>query len=187
MELKYSIGQTVHSVRVLAGLEHGATRLRLAIDDVEHDVDVLEAGAHGLDLLVDGRRVTLAVAPGEAAAAADQPPLWVGAGGWSRSVELVPSERRRGGAEGAGKPRKVTPTFPATVVAVMVAVGDEVRSGQPLVVVSAMKMEMTLSAPHAGVVRAVNAAPGATVSPGDELVVVEPIAAETRKGGGDER
>ena len=70
-------------------------------------------------------------------------------------------------------PDKVTPPMPATVVRVLVAVGDAVVQGQKLVTVAAMKMETALKSPRAGVVTAVNAAPGQQVRPGDELVVVE--------------
>jgi biotin carboxyl carrier protein len=191
MELRYLIGDTSHTVTVQGGgAEPGARRFRLAVDGVERDVEIVEAGAHRLDLLVDGRRVTLHVAPGESPAGGE-PPLWLSAGGWSRVVAPAPEARRAAaGVDGAAsmKPRKVTPTFPATVVAVFVEVGAEVTRGQPLVVVSAMKMEMTLTAPHDGIVRAVNATPGAAVSPGDELVVVERRDEDPeRRGGGDER
>jgi len=45
----------------------------------------------------------------------------------------------------------VTP-LPGTVVAVHVAVGESVRRGAPLITLEAMKMEHTVTAPHAGVV-----------------------------------
>jgi 3-methylcrotonyl-CoA carboxylase alpha subunit len=60
------------------------------------------------------------------------------------------------------------------VVRVLTAVGDRVERGQGLVVVSAMKMEMTLKAPYSGTVRAVNTEVGAQVSPGEVLVEIEP-------------
>ncbi|MFN7142735.1 MAG: biotin/lipoyl-containing protein [Myxococcota bacterium] len=69
-------------------------------------------------------------------------------------------------------PDKVTPPMPATVVKVLVNVGDAVEQGQKLVTVAAMKMETALRAPRAGTVTAVNAAPGQQVRPGDELVVI---------------
>ena len=62
--------------------------------------------------------------------------------------------------------------MPATVVRVLVAVGDAVEAGQKVVVVAAMKMETTLRAPRAGVVRAVNVTPGQQVRPGEELVEI---------------
>lgn len=76
-------------------------------------------------------------------------------------------------AGAAPLPDKVTPPMPATVVKVLVAVGDAVEAGQKVVTVAAMKMETALRAPRAGTVTKVNIAPGQQVRPGEELVVVE--------------
>ncbi len=57
-----------------------------------------------------------------------------------------------------------------SIVAVMVAPGDAVEAGAPLVVLEAMKMEHTISAPAAGIVRAVNCAVGERVAEGTDLV-----------------
>ncbi|MFN3535585.1 MAG: acetyl-CoA carboxylase biotin carboxyl carrier protein subunit, partial [Desulfatiglandales bacterium] len=51
--------------------------------------------------------------------------------------------------------------------------GDLVKEGEPLVVVSAMKMEYTLKAPYGGRVKKVNTRVGAKVNPGDILVDIE--------------
>jgi len=66
----------------------------------------------------------------------------------------------------------VTPPTPAMVERILVETGQTVDQGQSLIVVSAMKMEMTLAAPYAGVVAAVNAKVGAQVAPGDILVEI---------------
>ncbi|MDP2316745.1 MAG: biotin/lipoyl-containing protein [Pseudomonadota bacterium] len=78
-----------------------------------------------------------------------------------------------GGVDPAALPTKVTPPMPATVVKVLVGVGESVTVGQKLVTVAAMKMETALRSPRAGVVKAVNVVPGQQVRPGEELVVVE--------------
>jgi biotin carboxyl carrier protein len=57
-----------------------------------------------------------------------------------------------------------------TVVKVLVAVGDAVTAGQPVVVLEAMKMENQLMAERDGVVESVRVAPGASVGAGDVLV-----------------
>ncbi len=66
----------------------------------------------------------------------------------------------------------VTPPTPAIVERILVETGQKVDQGQSLMVVSAMKMEMTLAAPYAGEVAAVNAKEGAQVAPGDILVEI---------------
>ena len=46
-------------------------------------------------------------------------------------------------------------------------------AGQPVLVLEAMKMQHTVSAPHAGVVTEIDVTPGAQVAAGDVLAVVE--------------
>jgi len=62
--------------------------------------------------------------------------------------------------------------MPGTVVSVAVAKGDPVAAGQPVLVLEAMKMQHTVSAPHAGVVDRIDVEPGAQVAAGEVLAVV---------------
>lgn len=62
------------------------------------------------------------------------------------------------------------------VIGIEVRVGDAVSAGQVLLVQEAMKMEVPLAAPSAGVVRAVLAAVGDVVPEGAELLDFEPRA-----------
>ncbi len=96
--------------------------------------------------------------------------LWVWAEGRARFVR--PAGRRHAQRGGRSAAQLVTPPMPAVVVKVLAEVGQTVKKGAPLVVVNAMKMEMTLAAPHDGTVAAVHTEVGAKVSPGQELVVV---------------
>ncbi len=58
------------------------------------------------------------------------------------------------------------------VFKVHVAPGDQVEEGQPLLVVEAMKMETTVSAPRAGTVSDVFVREGDVVAVGDPLVAI---------------
>jgi oxaloacetate decarboxylase alpha subunit len=57
-----------------------------------------------------------------------------------------------------------------TVFKVLVAPGEPVRAGQPVLVLEAMKMETDVSAPRDGTVAAVNVREGDEVSVGDSLM-----------------
>jgi len=63
--------------------------------------------------------------------------------------------------------------MPAVVVRIFVQVGEHVKKGQRIIVVSAMKMETTLSAPYNGKVARINAAINDKVAPGQILVEIE--------------
>ncbi len=71
----------------------------------------------------------------------------------------------------------VVSPMPGRVVAVAAAVGDVVTKGAPLVVVEAMKMELSLQAPLAGKVVEVAARVGQLVAEGTMLVRLEPEGA----------
>ena len=79
----------------------------------------------------------------------------------------------------AGRPASATPgsvlaPMQSTVVSFEVEVGEQVRAGQEVAVVNAMKMEHVLKASVAGTVLRFNAAPGDTVVEGQLLVAIEP-------------
>jgi pyruvate carboxylase len=61
--------------------------------------------------------------------------------------------------------------MPGTVVEVKVKEGDEIKEGDKLVVLEAMKMEMTLASPLHGVIKEITVKPRDRVDAGDLLVV----------------
>jgi len=63
--------------------------------------------------------------------------------------------------------------MPGTVVRVAVVEGDVVEAGAVVLVLEAMKMQHTITAPSAGRVTTLNAQPGQQVAAGDVLAVVE--------------
>ncbi len=64
--------------------------------------------------------------------------------------------------------------MPGQVLRVLVKVGDAVQKGQALLVVEAMKMQLEISAPHAGTVRSLAVGCGDKVASGVPLAEVEP-------------
>jgi pyruvate carboxylase subunit B len=93
-------------------------------------------------------------------------------------VEALNEYVGEGGGSG-GRPRveaegDVGTTMPGNIVDVLVAEGDTVAAGQPVLVVEAMKMETELQAPIAGSVASVNVQKGDRVTPGEALVQIQP-------------
>lgn len=165
MEYKVRIGERTHRVDCASPDKAGSAVMRL--NDVQRDVVIIPVSANQIQLKIEGRSVSLfTVRTGQG--------IWVWANGRARlaqDADEVERRRTRGPRE---VPREVTPPTPAAVVRVLVEEGQEVTKGQGLVVVTAMKMEITLSAPFAGRVKAVNTTAGSQVKPGDILVEIEP-------------
>jgi biotin carboxyl carrier protein len=96
----------------------------------------------------------------------------------NRSLPIKLTSARAKVAGRAAPPPKVGASavlspMPGKVVKVLVAVGDEVKSGQGVVVVEAMKMENELKSPKDGKVKAVAVKEGQPVEAGQSLVTLE--------------
>ncbi|MGP0053748.1 MAG: carboxyl transferase domain-containing protein [Solirubrobacteraceae bacterium] len=76
---------------------------------------------------------------------------------------------------------------PAVVVSIPVAVGDVVEAGGVVVVVEAMKMESSLTAPFAGRVKEIFVGPNTHVPAQSPLLALEPLEDETAKPAPGER
>lgn len=109
---------------------------------------------------------------------------WVHADGGAHRLRVVSrrdaAARRRATAgrdPGAIDPDLVSP-LPGTVVAVHVTDGAPVEAGARLVTIEAMKMEHTVTAPHAGAVRLRTAA-GAQVARDEVVATVTPMVPDS--------
>lgn len=67
----------------------------------------------------------------------------------------------------------VAAPMPGTILSINVQEGDEVKAGDVLLILEAMKMENEILAPADGKVTTVGVAEGDSVNTGDELVVIE--------------
>jgi acetyl/propionyl-CoA carboxylase alpha subunit len=128
-------------------------------------VDVVRGAARGEFLVRDGDRVAqaYAIVMGEI--------TWVFHNGVV--YELAAAGGHRGGRRGAHGHSELTSPMPATVVAINVAAGDQVRKGDILILLEAMKMELPVRAPADGRVEAIHCRPGELVQPDTSLIDLE--------------
>ena len=110
--------------------------------------------------------------------AADGSTTWVSCVDGTWALRLLPryASAADDAAASAGSGTLTSP-MPGTVLAVKVALGDQVRAGQPLLVVEAMKMEHVIIAPHDGAITALTVHSGQTVAIDAPLVTVQPPSA----------
>lgn len=97
---------------------------------------------------------------------------WVSVGGQVAIVE-VDTGRSRGPRRRSAHAGAMAAPMPATVVKILVEPGQQVAEGATVLVLEAMKMELPIRAPRAGVVKAVPCTVGALVQPGVALVELE--------------
>ncbi|NOR51097.1 MAG: biotin/lipoyl-binding protein [Gammaproteobacteria bacterium] len=85
---------------------------------------------------------------------------------------LADSVHKRTKAE-ADNPSHIGATMPGMVVSIHVNSGDQIKKGDKLLVLEAMKMETTFHAERDGMVTQIVVQQGATVETGDLLLVIE--------------
>jgi biotin carboxyl carrier protein len=90
------------------------------------------------------------------------------------SAEFIDRKHRRSGADGTlpGQQHLVAP-MPGKVIRVLASRGDEVTSGQGLVVVEAMKMQNEVKSPKTGRLVEIKVKEGDTVTANQILAIVE--------------
>ena len=161
------------------GRAHGATlvrrdgqRLEITLDTRRHEVSVVELGRHHARVACDGVVERLAWHR-------DGERLWLAREGVA--LEVLDTTRdataRHAGAAGDGALRA---SMTGRVVAVQVSVGQQVRAGQPMLTLEAMKMEHVHAAPTDGVVKALHVGVGDQVAA--RRVVAEVDAARPATG-----
>lgn len=80
--------------------------------------------------------------------------------------------RRAVGGADAG-PQKIKAAMPGKIVRIMLREGDEVKAGQGIIVMEAMKMQNEMKSPKDGRIQKILIAEGSTVNAGDMLAVIE--------------
>ncbi len=138
-------------------------------EEETHLVDLLRPSPEAFNMLIDGESWEAGCTP-----------LSDGSGGYlvdvvgvTMAVGVVDPRRkalRLGSAHAGGL---VATQMPGRVVRVMVAVGEAVKKGQPLIVVEAMKMENELKSPIDGTIGEIYVASGGTVESGAKLLRVD--------------
>jgi 3-methylcrotonyl-CoA carboxylase alpha subunit len=163
-------------------------KLKWAGDPREFDVEivardgrVLRARIDGVEIAAEAERCTdgsAIISAGDrrvrVAAARRRNSIYVAAGPAHYEFVLIEGHGRHGG-RGPAAP-EITAPMPGKVLKVLVAEGDTVEHGQALVVLEAMKMETTLYAESAAVVKKIRAAAGDTVDHGAVLIELGPAA-----------
>ena len=119
---------------------------------------------NGVYRVIDSAGSRLAYAAGSAEE------RWVFLDGRVYVVDVVPTVR---GTKRKRDDHALTAPMPATVVTITVEPGQRVSKGDVLIVLEAMKMELSIKAPRDGSVKAVACRPGELVQPGVPLLELE--------------
>jgi len=94
--------------------------------------------------------------------------------GTTVSAKVIdPKHRSHSADHGAAGRQQIVSPMPGKVVRIMVAAGDEVKHGQGIIVVEAMKMQNELKSPKDGHVMEISVTEGQTVAAAQALITIE--------------
>ena len=155
------------ATRLHLSLGTAAWTARVARYDVTLGDDTSQhVSAHDGRLHVSGGDVTHS---GNAVASGDE--VWVTVDSEVFLFQVTQGARASHAASAAQD--AFSPPMAATVVRIAVKAGDHVEDGDVLIALEAMKMELPIRAPRAGIVRAVHCREGELVQPGQVLIDFE--------------
>jgi biotin carboxyl carrier protein len=165
MKLTLHDGRGEQSIEIAAAAPDYRFRLGDAEERIAH-VEVPEPDVYSV--LLDGRMYDARV---------EETPtgLVVVIDGYRFEMEVRDPRRwsRKDAARAGDGVQTVVAPMPGKVVRVLVAQGDEVKAGQGLLVVEAMKMQNEIKAARAGRVLSLTVKEGATVAAGQVLATIE--------------
>lgn len=148
-------------------------KLKVKVQDQYYEVDILDLNTRPVIAIVDG--VEFEVWPQEAASLAtaqltDQKPAAAGATPAQVAPTAAASPSPVISTPLAASASMLRAPIPGVVVAIKVHPGDQVTTGQELLVLEAMKMRNAIRSPRDGQIAAVHAANGQTVNHNDPLI-----------------
>ena len=162
MKLKRAGDAREYEVEIVA---HDGAMVRARIDGEEVIAKVEPLADGGAILQIGGRRVRIF-------GARTRNSILVAAG--PAAFEFVPIEGRAGASRHGLAAHEVTAPMPGKLLKLLVAEGDSVEHGQPLAVLEAMKMETTLYAESAAIVKKIRAGAGDMVDHGAVIIEFSP-------------
>jgi biotin carboxyl carrier protein len=145
----------------------GATRPAATIDGRPVDADVIRVSPHVYSVLIGGRSIEVTLE--------ERRTGFLGrANGREFQIEIIDprswSSARGAGVELEGRQQLLAP-MPGKIVRLLAAVGQQVTTGQGLLVIEAMKMQNEVRSPKSGRLEKL-AIEGQTVNAGEILAVV---------------
>ncbi len=126
------------------------------------------AGARAFNVTVDGERFRVEVEPVGERPAGAVAPARPAAPAATSAAPAAPAAASTAPVDGSA----LVAPMPGIVVKYLVKEGDQVKAGDPVVVMETMKMQNSIPSPRAGVVKSLPCKPGASVKKGEPLAVI---------------
>ena len=158
-EYKYKINGNEYSVAII-DLE--GDKAAVEVNGVSYQVDILTEG-YTAPAPRPAAKPAAAPAPAPAAAPAAPAPA---------PQPIAPAAPAAEPAAPAGKGTAVQSPLPGVILDIKVAVGDQVKAGQTVAILEAMKMQNNIKAECDGVITAIKVSKGDNILEGSDIVII---------------
>lgn len=152
------------------GVRHDGSSFCFELDGQPVAASAVQIDRHTFSVLLNGRSYELRIAPSVTGA------LTIRSGVHEFAAEIVDPRawrgRRHASVDAEGRQEVLAP-MPGKIIRLLVDPGQQVESGQGLIVVEAMKMQNEIRSPKAGKIEKILAKVGQAVNPGEVLVWVD--------------
>ncbi len=147
-------------------------RFHVVVNGLSYEVEVEEIGSEGEPPAATPASASAPSEPAAREVKAAPAPAAPSATAAKAPARHAQPARSQSAAPAASVGTPVTAPLPGAVLEIKVAVGDEVREGDVVAILEAMKMENEILAPCSGHVAAVRVTAGSAVDGGDVLLEI---------------
>lgn len=169
MKLVAELNDETHEVEIKRG---DGLNLTAEIDGRVYELEASEPELNVYLFKHANRIYQIFVSPNEKAGE----PFAVNAGNQNYEIKIVDPKRLRGSGAGSSQTEgasEIKTAMPGKVVKVLVETGAEIKQGDGVIIVEAMKMQNEMKAPKDGTIKEIRFPEGATVNAGDVLAIIE--------------
>lgn len=169
MSIEIKLDKRIASVEIIKQFEN---LLEIRVDDRVYQVDLMHNDEGIFSILENGRSYNIELVPQSKSKHYTAYTLYD-----SYNVEVIDAEsryrRNRSSATQMISENSIISPMPGKVIKIPVSVGEEVKKGDTLITISAMKMESEYKSPIDGTITKINVTEGSTVDANQVLIEIE--------------
>lgn len=169
MSIEIKIDQRIASVKILKQFEN---LLEIKVDDKIYQIDLMHNDEGIFSILENGRSFNIELVPQTKPKCFTAYSLY-----HTYDIEVIDAEsrylRNRAGTSQLVSENTISSPMPGKVIKIPVTLGDEVKKGDTVITISAMKMESEYKSPIDGRIVKIHVAEGNTIDANQKLIEIE--------------
>ncbi len=168
MKLQAELDNEKHEIEI----KRDGEKVFARVDDREYNLEASEVEPNVYLLKNENKIYEVFVSP----QTNQNEPLQVKVKNQEFEINLIDPKRLRGvggSSEQTDGIAEIKTAMPGKLVRILVEAGAEIKQGEPVLVVEAMKMQNEMKSPKDGTVKEIRFSEGATVNAGDVLAIIE--------------